>query len=242
MRIVTLPFALLAVSALPFVACDSDDPEDEVELLTYQGTIVDAANSQPVAGVEVCIVSPTGIPCVTTDAAGHYVLENLPATTDVQATVEKDGYFSVFASFTTRTSDFTIDAAILQTDLVVPVFAGAGITLDLAKGAILVRAYDPAQGLTSTVVGITGEISPDQGDGPVYNDEALFGQDTATTESGTWAVVNLDAGTYQVKSSGAGRTCPGTFHWDGSNGADWIETPVRAGFVTYVYVDCPTTN
>ena len=42
-----------------------------------------------------------------------------------------------------------------------------------------------------------------------------------------------------MKSSGTGRTCPGTFHWPGSNGASWIETPVKAGFVTYVYVDCP---
>lgn len=61
---------------------------------------------------------------------------------------------------------------------------------------------------------------------------------TATTASGTWAVANLAAGTYQVRTSGAGRTCPGTFHWPGDKGAGWIETPVLAGHVTYVYVDC----
>jgi len=240
MRIVTtlLAFACLAPSVMS-AGCDSDSEDPKVTLLTYQGTMVDALDSSPLAGVEICVVSPSGIPCVTTDSNGHYVLANMPASTRVQATVQKDSYFPVFASFTTRTTDFTIDAVLLQTSLVEVAFTGAGITLDTTKGAILVRAYDPALGLTSAVAGISGEIAPDEGDGPVYNDGAVFGSDTATTASGTWAVVNLAAGTYQVKSSGAGRTCPGTFHWAGSNGADWIETPVRAGFVSYVYVDCP---
>lgn len=225
--------------AVAMGGCDSDDPATPT--LTYTGRIVDALDSKPLAGVEVCITSPAGIPCVMTDATGQYTLAGLPAQTRVTATVKKaPDYFPVHAAFITRTSDFTIDAVLLQTALVELAFQAAGVTLDTAKGAVLVRAYDPALGLSSAVAGLSGEIAPDEGDGPIYNSADSIPSDaTATSESGTWAVVNLDAGTYQVKTSGTGRSCPGTFHWPGSNGAGWIETPVLAGHVTYVYVDCP---
>ncbi|MFO0747131.1 MAG: hypothetical protein U1F43_15930 [Myxococcota bacterium] len=240
MRVGTMVLGMAAAAGLA-AACDSDDGKTEAKTLTYTGTMVNALDSSPLAGVEICIVSPTGIPCVTTGADGKYTLAGLPASTKVQATVTKADFYPVFASFKTRTTDFTIDAVLLRIDLVKLAFTAAGIDLDESKGAILVRAYDPALGLTSAVEGISGEVSPaDSGDGPVYNSaDSIPGDATSTSTSGTWAVVNLDAGTYQVKSSGDGRTCPGTFHWPGSNGADWIETPVRAGSVSYVYVDCP---
>jgi len=217
------------------------DGEVSAVTLTYTGTMVDALDASPLAGVEICIVSPSGLPCVTTNASGQYTLAGLPAQTRVQATVDKDGYYPVFASFITRDRDFTIDAVLLQTSLVELAFTAASIELDTTKGAILVRAYDPALGLTSAVEGIVGEIDPaESGDGPVYNSADSIPSDaTETSTSGTWAVVNLAAGTYQVRSSGTGRNCPGTFHWPGAKGEGWIETPVRAGYVTYVYVDCP---
>jgi hypothetical protein len=229
--------SVLAVGVLA-PSCDSDT--EAAKKLTYSGHILDALDSAPLAGVELCITSPSGIPCVTTDATGAYTIPNLPAETRVTATVKKADYFPVNAAFITRTTDFTIDAVLLKTALVEVAFAAANVTFDTTKGAVLVRAYDPALGLTSTVEGIVGEIDPDAGDGPIYNSADSIPTDaTSTSTSGTWAVVNLEAGTYQVRSSGTGRTCPGTFHWPGSKGAGWIETPVVAGSVTYVYVDCP---
>jgi len=226
------------VVGMAAAGCDSD--EAAPKKLTYSGHIVDALDSKPLAGVELCITSPAGIPCVTTDAMGAYAIAGLPAETRVTATVKKAEYFPVNAAFITRTTDFTIDAVLLKTALVEVAFAAANVTLDTTKGAVLVRAYDPALGLSSAVEGIVGEIDPDAGDGPIYNSADSIPTDaTSTSTSGTWAVVNLEAGTYQVRSSGTGRTCPGTFHWPGSKGAGWIETPVVAGSVTYVYVDCP---
>lgn len=232
---------VLGVSAaLALGGCDDEDPKPEPTLLTYTGHIVDALDGAPLEGVKVCITRPAGIPCVTTDATGAYVIADLPAQTRVTATLEKTDFFPVNAAFITRTSDFTIDAVMLKTALVELAFTAADIDFDPTKGAILVRAYDPALGLTSAVAGIVGEISPAAGEGPVYNSADSIPSDAAaTTESGTWAVVNLEAGTYQVRSSGPGRTCPGTFHWPGASGAGWIETPVEQGHVTYVYVDCP---
>lgn len=230
--------SILFSAALVLTACDSDTAEKKT--LTYTGRIVDALDSTPLSGVEVCITSPAGIPCVTTDMSGLYMLEDLPAETRVTATVTKADYYPVHAAFITRDSDFQIDAVLLQTGLVELAFQAAGITVDKQKGAVLIRAYDPAVGFTSTVAGLSGEIDPDAGDGPIYNSaDSIPTTATETSESGTWAVVNLDAGTYQVRSTGTGRTCPGTFHWPGSKGDGWIETPVLAGHVTYVYVDCP---
>jgi len=240
MRLKSTIISLALVSIIP-VTSACDDAAEAPAKLTYSGHIVDALDSAPLAGVQVCIISPGGIPCVTTDAVGAYTIPAIPASTRVTATVTKADYFPVNAAFITRTTDFTIDAVLLKTALVEVAFTAAGITFDTAKGAILVRAYDPAKGLTSTVTGIVGEIAPtESGDGPIYNSaDSIPSNATETSESGTWAVVNLDAGTYQVRSSGTGRTCPGTFHWPGDKGAGWIETPVQAGHVTYVYVDCP---
>lgn len=237
-----LPGLTLGLASLFTPGCDSDTAEKKT--LTYTGRIVDALDSAPIEGVQVCITSPANIPCVTTDAGGEYTLTGIPAETRVTATVTKaPTYFPVHAAFITRDSDFSIDAVLLQTGLVELAFQAAGITVDTAKGAILVRAYDPAVGFNSTVAGLSGEIDPDAGDGPIYNSaDSIPTTATETSESGTWAVVNLDAGTYQVRSSGANRNCPGTFHWPGAKGAGWIETPVLAGHVTYVYVDCPTSN
>ena len=227
-------------AALLVVLAGCDEDTKTPVLLTYTGHIVDALDSAPLAGVKICITSPAGIPCVTTDAQGLYTIVDIPAETRVTATLEKADYFPVSAAFITRTTDFTIDAVLLKTALVDVAFTAAGIDFDPAKGAVLVRAYDPALGLGSTVAGITGEISPAAGEGPIYNNaDAIPSDATETSTSGTWAVVNLDAGTYQVRSAGTGRTCPGTFHWPGDKGAGWIETPVKAGHVTYVYVDCP---
>lgn len=232
---------LWGLAVVGLLGCDSDTAEKKT--LTYTGRIVDALDSAPIAGVAVCITSPANIPCVTTDATGLYTLTDIPAQTRVTATVTKSPtYFPVHAAFITRDSDFTIDAVLLQTGLVELAFQAAGITVDTAKGAILVRAYDPAVGFTSTVAGLSGEIDPDAGDGPIYNSaDSIPTTATETSESGTWAVVNLDAGTYQVKTTGPNRNCPGTFHWPGDKGDGYIETPVLAGHVTYVYVDCPTT-
>jgi hypothetical protein len=231
-------FVMWAGLGLALLACDSDPAEKKT--LTYTGRMVDALDSAPLAGVEVCITSPSGIPCVTTDASGLYTLAGLPAQTRVTATVTKADYYPVHAAFITRDADFQIDAVLLQTGLVELAFQAAGITVDKQKGAVLVRAYDPAVGFTSTVAGLEGKIDPGAGDGPIYNSADSIPTDaTETSTSGTWAVVNLDAGTYQVQTSGTGRSCPGTFHWPGAKGAGWIETPVLAGHVTYVYVDCP---
>lgn len=235
-----LAIAPMALAILP--GCD-DEAAAPVVKLTYNGKVVDGLDGAALAGVELCITSPAGIPCVTTDANGGYVLAGLPAKTRVTATVEKEGYFPVSAAFITRTTDFTIDTVLLKTELVKAAFTAADIAFDTTKGALFVRAYDPALGLNSTVAGIMGEVSPDAGEGPIYNNSSSIPSDaTETSTSGTWAVVNLDAGTYQVRSTGTGRTCPGTFHWPGSNGAGWIETPVTAGHVSYVYVDCPVTE
>ena len=230
----------LATLSASFAACDSSDDGEEVTKLTYTGHIVDALDGAPLAGVELCITSPSGIPCVTTDATGAYTIAELPARTRVTATVSKADYYPVAAAFITRDGDFTIDAVLLKKALVELAFTTAGVTLDTNKGAVLVRAYDPALGQTSAVAGLSGEISPAAGEGPFYNAAQSIPPDAeATSDSGTWSVVNLDAGTYQVRTSGTGRTCPGTFHWPGDKGAGWIETPVLAGHVTYVYVDCP---
>lgn len=240
------PFVPLALALALGGGCGDDgdgDGDATPTSLTYTGHILDALDSAPLAGVAVCITRPSGIPCVTTDATGAYTIEGLPPETRVTATVTKDAYFPVHAAFITRDRDFTIDAVLLKTALVQVAFSAAGISFDIGKGAILVRAYDPDVGYTSAVEGIVGEITPDAGDGPIYNDaDAIPSDATATSTSGTWAIVNLAAGTYQVRSTGPGRDCPGTFHWPGTSGAGWIETPVLAGHVTYVYVDCPTTD
>ncbi len=235
----SLALAAITVMSVSTPACDSSDDGEETKKLTYTGHIVDALDGAPLAGVELCITSPSGIPCVMTDASGAYTIPELPARTRVTATVSKDDYYPVAAAFITRDADFTIDAVLLRKALVELAFTTAGVTLDTSMGAVLVRAYDPALGQTSTVAGVSGEITPDGGEGPFYNDAQTIPADaTATSDSGTWAVVNLAAGTYQVRTSGPGRDCAGTFHWPGDAGAGWIETPVLAGHVTYVYVDC----
>ncbi|MCO4763228.1 MAG: carboxypeptidase regulatory-like domain-containing protein [Myxococcales bacterium] len=222
-------------------ACSSEDGGDATpaKTLTYTGTIADGVDGKPVADVEVCLPDITAVGCVKTDAKGAFTLANIPAATKVKASVTKDGYIPVWATFITRDADNTLNANILQKSLVELAFKASGVTLDLKdKGGVLFLAYDPAVGQGKGLAGIAGELNPKAGDGPFYNQGSGLPKDaTSTSDSGTGVWVNVAPGNYAMKASGAGRTCPGTFHWKAKT-EGWIDLEVKAGHVTYAYVDC----
>lgn len=231
-RILTLTLALAVPSALG--ACD-DDGGDEVEV-TYTGSFVNGFDQSPLAGVEVCIVAPSGIPCVQTAADGRYTIA-LPADTEVEVEVQKEGFIPVRSNFVTRTRDAEISAEMFQPAAVEAAFALAGATYDDTLGGLLVRVYDPARGQTVGLAGVSVDIEPSDGEGPYYLDGLTFSASaTATTPGGNALFALLEDKTYKIRLESDTHDCPGTFLWHAPDGR--VDAIVKPGFATYIYADC----
>jgi hypothetical protein len=78
--------ALVALAA--FAGCNSDSLPPAAGFTTLQGTVVDRASNQPVAGA---IVTVDTVLTATTDAAGTFKIEKVPSGI-VDYTVAAKGY------------------------------------------------------------------------------------------------------------------------------------------------------
>jgi hypothetical protein len=98
---------LLVVTLL--VACNADQLPPPGQYSTVSGHIVDRATNQPVAGA---IVTIDTVLTVTTDAAGAFSIDKVPAGT-LDYTVKADGYALVSATATAEPGKtFTLDVAL----------------------------------------------------------------------------------------------------------------------------------
>ena len=78
--------ALLALAA--FTGCNSDSLPPAAGFATLQGTVVDRASNQPVAGA---LVTVDTVLTATTDAAGTFKIDKVPSGI-VDYTVQAQGY------------------------------------------------------------------------------------------------------------------------------------------------------
>jgi len=234
-----LPHALSSlalVTALALGACGDDDDGGTKKTLTYSGSLVDGVTGDPIEGVQICFTNLT-LDCVSTNAQGAYSISGLPAATKVEAEATKTGYISIATNFITRDADATISAQMFPPAAVELAFTAAGATYDDSKGGLLVRVYDPAVGQTQGLAGVAIDTSPSDADGPYYIDGLTFSADaTATSAIGQALFTAMETRSYAVTFESATHTCPGTYLWKDSAGR--IEAKVKAGFATYLYVDC----
>jgi hypothetical protein len=83
-----------AAALLLLVACNSDALPPASGFTTVQGTILDAASNQPVAGAVVTIDT---VLTATTDASGKFTIEKVPSGV-ADYTVQAQGYKIVTSS------------------------------------------------------------------------------------------------------------------------------------------------
>ncbi|MCC6623877.1 MAG: hypothetical protein IT385_21640 [Deltaproteobacteria bacterium] len=230
-------FALALTLPLAASACGDDDG-GVIKTITYTGTIVNGVDLTPLAGVQICFISESTLPCVNTNSSGAYSISNIPAEEQVEVEVTKEGFVSVAANFISRASDFSISAQMFPEEAVEAAFALTGETFDDTKGGLLVRVYDPALGQEAGgLAGVAVDIEPSAGIGPFYSDGLTFNTTaTETTAVGNAIFGNLDTRSYRVSFDSDTHDCAGTYHWKASDGR--LDAVVKAGFATYMYVDC----
>lgn len=231
----TLRYALAALLVSPVAAC-GDDAEPADQTVTYTGALASGVTQDPIAGAEICFVSHPEIGCVTTSATGGYSV-TLPAEARVEVEVEADGFISIAANFITRDADLNLSAFMFR-EAEVQLGLGELAEVDLTLGGLLVRVYDPANGTTGGVAGVTIDVDPSDGDGPFYANGLVFdGSATATAAGGNAIFLGLEEKTYRVSFESETQDCLGTYLWKSSDGR--LEAKIKPGFATYMYVDCP---
>ncbi|MGR4064325.1 MAG: carboxypeptidase regulatory-like domain-containing protein [Vulcanimicrobiaceae bacterium] len=75
MKRLALAFALTALAGTGLAACNNDDLPPAQQYATVQGTIVDSATKQPVAGATITVDT---ILTATTDANGKFKIDRVP--------------------------------------------------------------------------------------------------------------------------------------------------------------------
>ena len=204
-------------------------------------TAQDALSSAALEGVTVCVDGAPQWGCALTDGSGHASLA-VPASTELFVSLEKDTYASALVGTPTGTDDFEFTAPLVKDALANIVAESGGVTLDPTKGNIGLAAVGPppkAGDPYPGVVGVTFDLAPASGTGPLYgNDLNLIDPNlTATGARGAALFFNVDPGEYEVTASHATLPCTALLAITGS-APNQFRARVVANFVTYLTVLC----
>jgi len=205
-----------------------------------------------IEGAKVCVDAQPEIGCATTDAHGNFTLKDLPKSTELVLTVEKDGYIPSLKPIETA-DRFTLvpqpvvmfKAADLPTDL--------GFAIDTQGSGIVDFFVLVFQGDNQTnpnpLAGVHVALSPTTGKDPVYfREPGVFDPALKATDSfgGTAGLGNLTSGHFFNVPPGeytvtftapAGYTCASLTSpvpaWGFPvPGQSAVRVPVRAGYNT----------
>lgn len=199
------------------------------------GSIVDLVAKTPVAGLKVCVYQNAAIPCVQTSGTGDYLLTGVPANTDVLLEYTKTDYLPTLVTVHTVAGPMSVGQFLAPTISAADALAGlVGITINSAKGHILVTAFQGTPGNFSGQDNVTASVTPKSGSGPFYlNANNLPDQSlTVTSTSGIGLFANVDPGDVEVTLGHFTKTCQRlSTSWAGSK-TTASKVKVVAGYLT----------
>lgn len=229
--------------ALSAVACGSDDESSSGSsgaTVTVSGKVTEATTTNPrppLEGVTVCALDLPAVACATTDAAGAFVLEGVPANTKGALTFAKDGYLTGVVPGTTEAEDLQLDTSIAPDDLA-QAFAGiAGFDWPQSNSGVL--AIDVYDGQGNFVEGATASLSPTEGvRGPVYlSDAALPDKSLSATSKSSVVYFQAPAGKASLTVQHPERSCAlGGWGWSSTTAT--ADVPVVAGASSFAVIVC----
>jgi hypothetical protein len=156
------------------------------------------APSGPIAGATICLRQPDG-PCVNSDAAGDYVLDGVPAQSEVLLEYAAAGYPTMIVPLETRAASGTLDLGLYDDGTFAAWHGQAGVPADPGRGIVLLQLAAPD--VTATLNPMSGTRTYRTLNGEV--DPAL-----SRSEGDGWAVFfGVEPGTYRVNADHATRLC-----------------------------------
>jgi len=198
--------------------------EEEIDpFVSVSGTVLERplpsrATDVPVEAATVCLLTPTDIPCVQTDAEGVFTIEGVERHSDVSVGISKDSIMNMAVTAKVGVDDLDLYTIhVLPTAQITALLTDVGVTADDAK-AHLVLGYYINDADRDGASDVSVSLTPASGDGPYYFDGMGAYDDTLTASgaSGIIAYFNVDPGDVELMAAHDSMSC-GLYHaWDGS--------------------------
>lgn len=197
----------------------------------------------PIGGVKVCATDTDD--CVRTNTEGRAVVQ-IPVDREFSFTLEKDGYGKeLLVDFEPPgLSLFAFGAASLEEEgafYTIHEQVGSPYPME-GTGSILIIPLDSRFSNTSTsclgVAGRTFELSGATGRGYYHDERGNWDASLIATSCWGWGgFTEVPPGEVQVEIKSDAENCEVFHGWPGTV-ANSVRMPVRAGFLTEVWVDC----
>jgi hypothetical protein len=199
---------------------------------------VAAEPSAPVAGAKVCLVDLKG-PCVVTASSGAFALP-VPAHAEVAISVAASGFAQSLVGFATRGTSIRATIVLHPEAMARARYASLGAPYPSdTHGFLFVTAAPPA-GSPSGLEGLTVDVTPRPGHGPLYFSPTseVDPQRTATSTWSSAAFAEVQPGEVNVTFGPPSVTCVPSFGGWPSTLPNTIRAPIAPGFESRVVVQC----
>lgn len=209
-------------------------PVDGPPTVGVSMTYHDWTTGEPVAGIECCLDGTAN--CETTGATGLAMLSKVPASSEVGITCTKAGYLTRYVQFTTGLTNVGSSSAYFSDSLLTAWAQAAGTTLDTTKAFIFAQGY----WVDLQRTGISFDLTPASGVGPVYFDDVGEVDPTGTSTVGPpYALyVNVEPGDYIFAATSANGCVFSSPHgWEGATPGT-LDVGARAGTLTGAFLLC----
>lgn len=183
----------------------------------------------PIVGATVCLVQPSG-PCVNSDAAGDYVLDDVPAQSEVLLEYAAPGYPTMIVPLETRAASGTLDLGFYDDATFEAWRVQAQVAADPGRGMVLLQV---------AAAEVTATLDPPSGTRSYRTLNGQVDPNLARSEGDGWALFfGVAPGTYQVRADHATRLCRrGRVGWPEAD-EETARLVVRANQVTRVTLAC----
>ncbi len=183
----------------------------------------------PIAGATVCLVQPTG-PCVSSDASGDYVLDGVPAQSEVLLEYAAVGYPTMIVPLETRAANGTLDLGLYDDPTYAAWHGQAGVPANPNRGIVLLQLAAPE---------VTATLEPSSGTRTYRTFNGEVDPGLSRSEGDGWAVFfGVEPGTYRVRADHATRLCRrGRVGWPEAD-EETSRAVVQAGRVTRLTLAC----
>lgn len=204
-----------------------------------------------IPGATICLADSSI--CTESDAAGQFVLQDLPDNTPAEITIEKPSFLASLRLATLGSSPINLYETLLRKEgSGTATLAGAGVAVNPALGSLVATALTAGEAIGGIVLAghATMALEPDNARAlysigksePSGLSSAVVDPSLTETREGGWGLfVNLTAGEYGVRIERNGAQCA-SFVPGYSLGTDTqgnLAVRVREGFTTTAAAYCP---
>ncbi|MFT7579069.1 MAG: hypothetical protein ACI9MR_000731 [Myxococcota bacterium] len=239
-------FAATAASA----GCD--DEHDHSDAVRVSGSVGEFSPGNGLVGLAdatVCVYDRRDLACTSTDSEGAYVLDHVPADSEVLLEFTKDAFVPQIGPITTAKADIgPVDIRLAANSLAEIFFGILGGEFPLgATGGVTFGTYDMEQGgglePDSGAPGYVVTYAPESGTDVTYVSDGEIPEAglTETQLPGWGAFTNVTAGEVTVTFDRADGSCPTVrngYGWASRQDGTSLTVPIIAGYLTSAALLC----